>query len=317
MKTRTALITGVTGQDGHYLSKTLQDMGYQVYGLFRRTSQPPKIPPGVIEIEGDMTDASSLAHAVSRSRPDEIYHLAAQSHVHSSFSTPVSTFEINAAGTLNLLEAVRTITPRARLYNAATSELFGMSMPPQDEGTRMQPRSPYAVAKLAAYEMTKLYRDAYGLFACNGILFNHESPLRGENFVTQKIAMAVARIKAGLQNRVVLGNLSAQRDWGHAEDYVRGMWLMLQQSDPDDYVLATGETHTVGEFARQAFGHVGLKADDYIETDEKFKRPAEVPALQGSPRKAEAKLGWTRDYTFNDLVAEMVEAAIRRVRDEK
>ena len=311
-----ALITGVTGQDGHYLADLLIEKGYRVFGIVRRTSQSPRVPEGVEMIEGDVTDASSVAAAVIQTAPDEVYHLAAQSHVHSSFACPASTFEINATGTVNMLEAVRLHAPQAKFYNAATSELFGASAPPQNEHTLMQPQSPYAVAKLAAYEMTKLYRKAYGLFACNGILFNHESPLRGDNFVTQKICLAAARIAAGKQEFLELGDLSAKRDWGHAEDYVRGMWLMLQHPEPGDYVLATGETHSVNEFLGEVFTYFGLEPGLHVRVNPAFIRPAEVPALRGDPGCAEKTLGWRRTFDFHGLVLDMCKAASRRVKDE-
>jgi len=312
-----ALITGVTGQDGHYLSALLNEKGYRVFGIVRRTSQTPKVPEGVEMVEADVTDASSVAAAVIQTAPDEVYHLAAQSHVHSSFSCPASTFEINATGTVNVLEAVRLHVPQAKFYNAATSELFGASAPPQNEHTLMQPQSPYAVAKLAAYEMTKLYRKAYGLFACSGILFNHESPLRGDNFVTQKICLAAARIAAGKQQVLELGDLSAKRDWGHAEDYVHGMWLMLQQPEPGDYVLATGQTYSVNEFLAEVFGYFNLDPMAHVRVNPAFVRPAEVPALRGDPSQAERSLGWRRKHTFSDLVQDMCKAAAWRVEHEQ
>ena len=309
---KTALITGVTGQDGHYLSSQLLNTGYRVFGLFRRTSQSSRIPEGIHPLEGDVTDASSLFSAMSYAQPDEVYHLAAQSHVHSSFKMPGATFEINAVGTLNVLETVRRVAPYARVYNAATSELYGDTEPPQDEDSLMNPRSPYAVAKHAAYELVRLYRDAYNLFACNGILFNHESPLRGDNFVTQKIALGAARIAWGKQDKLLLGNLDAERDWGHAEDYVRGMQLMLQHDQPDDYVLATGEKHSVKEFVRMIFAYFDLDWEKHVEVDPQFIRPAEVPALCGDPTKAERVLGWRRHYGFNELVRDMANAAWER-----
>ena len=304
-----AFVTGVTGQDGHYLCDFLVSRGYEVYGLVRRSSQPRRIPENITVVPGDVTDAG-FTETISDIKPQEIYNLAAMSHVGDSFKMPRSTFEINALGTLNLLEAARNV--KAKFYQASTSELFGISPPPQNEATPLHPRSPYGVAKLAAYWATINYREAYGLFACNGILFNHESPIRGEDFVTQKICRGVAAIVSGKQESIKLGNLDAKRDWGHAKDYVRGMWMMMQHYRPDDFVLATGRTHTVGEFCDVAFRHAGIDNwKDYVEIDAAFMRPSEVPALCGDPVKAETILGWKREYDFESLVKEMMDAALQ------
>lgn len=301
-----ALITGVTGQDGHYLADLLNEKGYEVYGLVRRSAQARNVPADICVIPGDITDPH-VSDAIEGM--DEVYNLAAMSHVGESFKIPLSTFSVNAMGTINLLEGARKYG--ARFYQASTSELFGISPPPQDESTVFHPRSPYGVAKLAAYWSAVNYREAYGLFACNGILFNHESPIRGEDFVTQKICRGVARIEHRDKTPIRLGNLSAKRDWGHAKDYVRGMWQMLQHDKPDDYVLATGEKHSITDFLTIAFQYIGI--DDwspYVVIDDSFKRPAEVPELCGNPAKAESQLGWRRSYTFHDLVYEMMEAAL-------
>lgn len=308
---RRAFITGVTGQDGWYLSHHLLDHGYEVYGLVRRTSQGHVIPPGITVVEGDMTDAGVI-DTVRKIVPDEIYNLAAMSHVGESFKIPYATMQINAMGTLHMLEAARATG--SRFYQASTSELFGVADDPQTETTPMWPRSPYAVSKLAGYWLTRLYRDAYGLFACNGILFNHESRRRGQDFVTQKIATGVARIQLGLQDKITLGNMDVSRDWGHAADYVRGMHLMLtHRSIPDDYVLATGETHALEQFLELAFAHVHIRQWwSYVAHDPAFERPAEVYVLRGDPSKAECELGWQREWTFPALVQDMVEGAIER-----
>lgn len=308
-----ALITGVTGQDGFYLAELLNNKGYEVYGLVRRTSQDKAIPANVHIIEGDVTDSSGTARAIGDIKPDEIYHLGAMSHVGESFKIPSTTFQINALGTINLLEAVRSTWPHARFYNAATSELFGISPSPQSEQTTFHPRSPYAVAKLAAYWATINYREAYHLHASNGILFNHESPRRGSNFVTQKIATGVAKIALGKATGITLGNLDSSRDWGHARDYVYGMWLMLQKEWGDDYVLATGQTHSIRDFLQEAFGVVGIHDYmPYISIDKRFMRPSEVPELCGDSTKAQTELGWRPTTTFKELVKEMVDAAIER-----
>lgn len=307
-----AFLTGVTGQDGFYLSKFLLDKGYKVYGLVRRSAQSKEIPEGITVVEGDVTDPR-IVDVISDISPNEIYHLAAMSHVGESFKIPTTTFDINAKGTLNVLEAAKRIN--AKFYQASTSELFGISPAPQSEKTSFHPRSPYGVSKLAAYWLTVNYREAYNLFACNGILFNHESPLRGENFVTQKIAKGVAKIFHGETEKITLGNLDAKRDWGHAEDFVRGMWLMLQHSKPDDYVLATGETCSIRDFLTFAFEVIGIYDwKPYVVTDPKFLRPSEVPELRGDYSKAKEILGWEPERTVRQLAQEMVLAAISAYR---
>ena len=278
-----AFISGVSGQDGRYLTQYLQDQGYQVFGLVRRSSQERVLPECEI-ISGDVTDAS-IIDTILEIEPDEIYNLAAMSHVGESFKIPDYTFRVNALGTLNLLEAAKHT--KAKFYQASTSELFGNSPPPQNEETKLHPRSPYGVSKLAAYWMTINYREAYGLKTYNGILFNHESPIRGEDFVTQKICKGVVDIFRGRKRYLTLGNLDAKRDWGHAEDYVRGMHLMMQ-NEPGEYVLATGETHSVREFLDKAFSLCGMDYEDYVKTDPKFMRPSEVPELCGDPSKMES-----------------------------
>lgn len=307
-----ALISGISGQDGAYLAELLLSKGYEVYGLKRRSSTDSlerlralRIDDKVKVLYGDMTDQSSLREAVRVSRPDEVYNLAAQTFVMSSFDTPVSTFEVNALGVIHLLDILKGTD--TRFYQASTSEMFGGMHPEsQSETTPFNPRSPYAVAKAAAHYATINYRQAYGLHASCGILFNHESPLRGEEFVTKKIADAVRRINHGTQHKLVLGNLDAYRDWGHARDYVYAMWLMLQQDKPDDYVIATGKTHSVREFAQRCFESVGLYYRDFVEIDDKLFRPSEVPVLCGDPRKAKEVLGWEATTTFQQLIDEMV-----------
>lgn len=288
------------------MSEFLVNKGYEVYGLVRRSSQPRDIPNGIIPVEGDVTDPG-VTRIVEMMKPDEIYHLAAMSHVGESFKIPSYTFEVNAKGTLNVLEGARKTN--SKFYQASTSELFGLSPPPQSETTPFYPRSPYGAAKLAAYWLTVNYRESYGLHACNGILFNHESPLRGEDFVTQKVCKAVAEIKAGVRQKVKLGNLEAKRDWGHASDFVRGMWLMLQ-SPPDDFVLATGETRTVREMVEYAFSLCDLNYQDHVEVDPSLFRPSEIPVLLGDPSKAKRVLGWEPEYTFHSLIEEMLEHAL-------
>lgn len=309
-----AFVTGSTGQDGFYLSKFLLDKGYKVYGLVRRSAQSKEIPEGITVVEGDVTDPR-IVDVISDISPNEIYHLAAMSHVGESFKIPTTTFDINAKGTLNVLEGAKRCG--AKFYQASTSELFGIAPAPQNEKTAFHPRSPYGVAKLAAYWLTVNYREAYNLFACNGILFNHESPLRGENFVTQKIAKGVARIfhGNGENEKITLGNLDAKRDWGHAEDFVRGMWLMLQHEKPDDYVLATGQTYSIRDFLTFAFEVIGIYDwRPYVVTDPKFLRPSEVPELRGDYSKAREILGWEPERTVQDIAQEMVLAAIRTYR---
>lgn len=310
-----AVVTGVTGQDGHYLSQLLDSEGYEVFGIVRHTSSAPKVPDCVRPIGGDITDPA-ITKTIADLKPDEIYNLAAMSHVGKSFECPVSTFNINAVGAINVLEAARQ--SGAALYQASTSELFGIEEPPQNELTPFHPRSPYGVAKAAAFYAVQNYREAYDVFACNGILFNHESPLRGHNFVTQKVCTGVARIFHGLQRYIELGNLDATRDWGHAEDYVRGMWLMLQQDRPDDYVLATGESHSIRELVEFAFGLIGIfDWKSHVIIDDAHRRPSEVPDLRGDPSKAEIILHWKRKYDFEALIIEMVEKAIEREKPDE
>lgn len=302
-----AFITGITGQDGEYLSELLISKGYDVYGLVRRSAQPKTIPKGVIAVPGDVTD-SGLTDIIADLNPDEVYNLAAMSHVGESFKIPRATFEINAIGAINVLEGAKRCG--ARFYQASTSELFGSTPPPQNEETRFHPRSPYGVAKLAAHYATINYREAYGLHASNGILFNHESPIRGMDFVTRKVAYGVARIKAGLQDYITMGNLDAKRDWGHAKDFVKAMHLMVQQEKPGDYVVATGEVRSVKDLLTEAFSHIGVPDwKPYIKIDPCFIRPADVDCLIGDSTRIRA-LGWTPEYTFEQLVKEMVENEI-------
>jgi GDPmannose 4,6-dehydratase len=327
---KSALITGITGQDGSYLAELLLEKGYTVYGLMRRKS---KVDYGNIEhlvgkvhlIYADMTDVTSLIAAMRQSQADEVYNLAAQSFVATSWDTPLGTAEIDALGVTNMLEAIRAVKPEARFYQASTSEMFGLVQAvPQSETTPFYPRSPYGVAKLYGHWITKNYRESYDMYACSGILFNHESERRGLEFVTRKITNAVARIKLGLQDCVELGNMSAKRDWGHSKDYVYAMWLMLQQEAPDDYVVSTGETHEVREFVNLAFKAAGIDlewsgegvnetaADKatgkvVVKVNPQFFRPAEVDLLLGDPTKAETKLGWKREVSFQELVERMVQ----------
>lgn len=325
-----ALITGITGQDGSYLAELLLSKGYRVYGLMRRKStidygNVSRLVKDIEFIYGDLTDSVSLINAMKKSQADEVYNLAAQSFVGTSWEQPVTTAEIDGMGVLYLLEAIKTVKPDARFYQASTSEMFGLVQEtPQTETTPFYPRSPYGVAKLYGHWITKNYRESYGMYACSGILFNHESERRGEEFVTRKITMAAARIKKGLQDRLELGNMDAKRDWGHAKDYVKAMWLMLQQEQADDYVVASGETHTVREFVELAFGHLGISiqwqgtAENEIGIDAVsgkvvvavnplFYRPSEVELLLGSPSKAEGVLGWNRDVSFVELVKCMIQ----------
>ncbi|WP_078412225.1 GDP-mannose 4,6-dehydratase [Priestia abyssalis] len=315
-----ALITGITGQDGSYLAELLLSKGYKVYGLKRRTATPnfENIKHLLDQIElvpGDLLDLSSLINAVKISEPDEVYNLAAQSFVGDSWAQSIYTGQATALGVANMLEAVRLVKPSARFYQASSSEMFGRVMEtPQTEKTPFYPRSPYGVAKVYGHWITVNYRESYEMFTCSGILFNHESPRRGLEFVTRKITDAVAKIKLGLQHELRLGNLDAKRDWGFAGDYVKAMWLMLQQENPDDYVIATGETHTVKEFVEIAFQHVGLDWQNYVIQDEKFMRPAEVDLLLGSPRKAKDKLGWEPEVSFEQLVKTMVDHDLEKNR---
>ncbi len=322
-----ALITGITGQDGSYLAEFLLEKGYTVHGIIRRSStfntgrldhiySDPHSRKNELHLHyGDLSDASALSRLMARIQPDEVYNLAAQSHVRVSFDSPEYTTDITATGVTRILEAIREAGIKPRFYQASSSEMYGkVQHIPQSEETPFYPRSPYGCAKVYAYWVTVNYRESYGLHASNGILFNHESPRRGETFVTRKITRAVAQIKAGLQDKLFLGNLDAKRDWGYAKEYVEAMWLMLQQSEPDDYVIATGETHSVREFLVEAFGHVGLDWQKHVEIDPAYYRPAEVDILIGDYTKARTKLGWTPKTTFKDLVKLMVEADVERLK---
>ncbi len=321
---KTALITGILGQDGPYLAKFLLNKGYKVYGLIRRYSNPNfenldylGITSKVEYVEGDMTDESSLLNLIRLLRPTEVYNLAAQSFVGSSFEQAKLTTEVNSLGPLFLLNAIKLFSPTTKFYQASTSEMFGLQHTNgyQDEKTPFHPRSPYGVSKVYAYWITVNFRESYGIFASNGILFNHESPIRGLQFVTRKITDGVARIKFGLANELRLGNLEAKRDWGFAGDYVEAMYLMLQQKDPDDYVVGTGESHSVEEFVKLAFEFAGISNwEKYIVIDPQFKRPAEVPALKANPKKAFEKLDWRPKVSFKELVKMMVEADLKRVK---
>lgn len=326
-----ALITGITGQDGSYLAELLLDKGYEVHGIIRRSStfntqridhlyQDPHINDVRLFLHyGDMTDSSMLARLVGDIRPDEVYNLAAQSHVRVSFDCPEFTGDVDALGTMRLLEAIRRtgLEKQVRFYQASTSELYGLVQEvPQRETTPFYPRSPYAVAKLYGFWAVKNYREAYGLFAANGILFNHESPRRGETFVTRKITRAVGRIKHGLQSELYMGNINAMRDWGFAGDYVEGMWRILQHDTAEDFVLATGEMHTVKEFLQEAFAHVGLDWEKYTRHDARYERPSEVDQLLGCPEKAKALLGWEPKVKFRELVKMMVDADMELARRE-
>jgi GDPmannose 4,6-dehydratase len=318
----TALITGVTGQDGAYLAQLLLTQGYRVIGLMRRSASSDMVGErlrwiGVHDrvelVDANMTDLSSLIRVVQNCLPDEIYNLAAQSFVAASWQQPLLTGHVTGLGAANMLEAVRIARPQARFYQASSSEMFGLiQQPVQDEATPFYPRSPYACAKLYAHWITVNYRESFGLHASSGILFNHESPIRGIEFVTRKITDGVARIKLGLADHLTLGNLEARRDWGHARDYVRAMWLMLQQDTPSDYVVATGRTTTIREFCRIAFSHVGLDYEKYVRINQKLMRPAEVEVLQGNASKARRQLGWLPEISLEDLVAEMVDADLVR-----
>jgi len=315
---KSALITGITGQDGSYLAEWLLSRGYRVYGLVRRSSTEnleriEHLKEQINLISGDLLDQKSLIAAVETACPDEVYNLAAQSFVPVSWHQPVLTAELTALGVTRMLEAIRTVNDKIRFYQASSSEMFGrVQEVPQTEKTPFYPRSPYGVAKVYGHWITVNYRESYGMFACSGILFNHESPRRGLEFVTRKITNAVARIKLGLQDRLVLGNLEARRDWGYAGDYVKGMWLMLQQETPGDYILATGETHTVREFVKIAFEHVDLDYEKYVVIDPRLFRPAEVDLLLGDPSKARAGLGWQPEVSFEQLVKMMVDADLAR-----
>ncbi len=319
---KSALITGILGQDGPYLAKFLISKGYRVYGMVRRYSNPNfdnvnylGLMDQIEFVDGDLTDESSLYHIIKNVRPDEVYNLAAQSFVGGSWEMAKLTTEVNALGVLYLLNAIKTFSPTAKFYQASTSEMFGIEHNDgvQDESTHFHPRSPYGISKVYAYWMTVNFRESYDLYTCNGILFNHESPIRGVQFVTRKITDGVARIKAGLEKKLYLGNLEARRDWGFAGDYVEGMYLMLQQDKCDDYVLGTGVNHSVKEFVENAFVAAGIENwQDYVVVDPRFKRPAEVPNLKANPAKAEKVLGWKPKMSFQELVKTMVEADLKR-----
>ncbi|GIP36202.1 GDP-mannose 4,6-dehydratase [Paenibacillus sp. J2TS4] len=317
-----ALITGVTGQDGAYLAKFLLDRGYKVYGMTARRSTASLwrleflgIHEQVELIEGDMGDMSSLVRAVRVSKPDEVYNLAAQSFVGTSWKQPVTTAQVSGLGVLHMLEAIRLTDPTIRFYQASTSEMFGLVQQPiQSETTPLYPRSPYGVAKLFGHWSTVNYRESFDIFACSGILFNHESPLRGIEFVTRKVTDAVARIKCGKQKELRLGNIDARRDWGYAGDYVKAMWLMIQQDKPEDYVIATGTTTTVREMCQIAFEYAGLNMEDHLVIDPELYRPAEVDILQGNPAKARERLGWRAETPLRELIRMMVDADLQRVR---
>ena len=324
-----ALITGITGQDGSYLAELLLEKGYTVHGLIRRAStfNTGRIdhlyrdfhdPQARIYLHyGDLSVSGQLTDLLNDIKPDEIYNLGAQSHVRVSFDMPEYTGDITGLGTLRLLEAIRKSGSKARFYQASSSEMFGAALPPQHERTPFEPQSPYAAAKVYAYYIVRNYRDAYKLFACNGILFNHESPRRGETFVTRKVTRAAARIKLGLQDKLYLGNLDAKRDWGFAGDYVEAMWLMLQQEKPDDFVIATGETHSVREFVEKVFEKLGLDYQQYVVIDPKYFRPTEVDILLGDPTKARETLGWNPRVNFDQLIDMMVAADMEQSSKEK
>ena len=325
---RKALVTGISGQDGSYLAELLLSKGYEVHGIVRRSSSfntdridhlyrdPHEQGVHLFTHYGDLTDPVALTKLLYELQPDEIYHLGAQSHVRVSFDIPEYTFDVTGAGTLRLLEAIRESGVQTRFYQASSSEMFGAAPPPQSETTPFHPRSPYAVAKVAAYWAAVNYREAYGMYACNGILFNHESERRGETFVTRKITRAVARIKHGLQDKLYLGNLDAKRDWGYAPDYVEAMWLMLQADTPDDYVIATGETHSVREFLEHSFSHAGLDWEAHVEIDPRYFRPSEVDVLLGDSTKARERLGWAPKVGFEELVTLMVDADVSSLEDQ-
>jgi GDPmannose 4,6-dehydratase len=325
-----ALITGITGQDGSYLADLLLEKGYEVHGIIRRAStfntsridhlyQDPHVNGVRLFLHyGDLSDSLNLTRLIDRIEPEEIYHLGAQSHVRVSFDIPENTGDVTGLGTIRILEAIREAQVPARFYQASSSEMFGkVQEVPQKETTPFWPRSPYAVAKVYAYWATVNYRESYGLHATNGILFNHESPRRGETFVTRKITRAVARIKLGRQKELFLGNLEAKRDWGYAKEFVEGMWRMMQQPEPDDYVLATNQTHSVQEFCEVAFSHVGLNWKDHVKYDARYERPAEVDLLIGDYSKAKAKLGWEPTTKFEELAKLMVEADLKSAADRR
>ena len=325
---KTALITGVTGQDGSYLAELLLGKGYEIHGLIRRASSfnthrldpiyrdPHEAGVRFLMHYGDLSDSGSLVNLIRSLEPDEIYHLGAQSHVKVSFDIPEYTADATGMGTMRMLEAIRASGVDTRFYQAGSSEMFGAVPGPQNEATPFHPRSPYAVSKVFAHWATINYRESYGLFAANGILFNHESERRGETFVTRKVTRAVARIKAGLQDKLFLGNLEAKRDWGYAPEYVEAMWLLMQHNEPLDLVIATGEAHTVREFAELAFARVDLDWSQHVEVDENYFRPAEVEYLQGDPSKAKATIGWEPKVKFEELVQIMVDADVQLLEDE-
>jgi len=308
-----ALITGITGQDGSYLAEFLLEKGYEVFGLIRRSSTQKTdriehLLEKITLVSGDLLDGSSIISVIEKIEPQEVYNLAAQSFVPTSWDQPMFTADVTAIGVLRMLEAIRSVNPKIKFYQASSSEMFGkVKEMPQTEETPFYPRSPYGVCKIFGHWITVNYHESYDMFACSGILFNHESPRRGLEFVTRKITHGVARIKLGLDNELRLGNLNAKRDWGFAGDYVRAMWLMLQQDEPNTYVIASGETHSVRELVETAFSHVGLDYEKHVKIDPKFYRPAEVDILHGNPKKAEVKLGWERDVSFEGLVKMMVD----------
>jgi len=324
-----AIITGITGQDGSYLAELLLENGYQVWGIMRRSSsfhtgrinhlyKDPHENPQLRLVYGDLTDGSNLSAIINKIQPDEVYNLGAQSHVRVSFDMPIYTANTDAIGTLRLLEAIRSCDKPVKFYQASSSEMYGKAQEiPQTEKTPFHPRSPYGCAKVYSFWQTVNYREAYSLFACNGILFNHESPRRGETFVTRKITRAATRIKLGLQDKLYLGNLDAKRDWGFAGDYVEAMWLMLQQDKPDDYVIATGECHSVREFVEEAFGYLDLDWQKYVEIDPRYFRPSEVDHLQGDAGKAKRILNWKPKVSFKNLIRMMVEADMRSAEASK
>ncbi|MGC9397632.1 MAG: GDP-mannose 4,6-dehydratase [Anaerolineae bacterium] len=322
MRKPKALITGITGQDGSYLAEFLLEQGYEVLGMVRRSStvnfnRIEHIQDRIQLVSGDLLDQSSLSSIMREHRPDEVYNLAAQSFVPTSWRQPVFTGGVTALGVTRMLEAVRTEAPEARFYQASSSEMFGkVREVPQTEETPFYPRSPYGVAKVYGHWITVNYRESYDLFACSGILFNHESPRRGLEFVTRKVTYHVAKIKLGLADHVALGNLEARRDWGFAGDYVRAMWLMLQQEKPDDYVVGTGKTHSVRELCEVAFSHVGLNWEDYVRQDPRFMRPAEVDLLVSNPKKARDVLGWEPQVSFEELIGMMVDADLALLKEE-
>ena len=330
---KVALIFGISGQDGSYLAELLLSKGYFVRGVIRRSSSPNTQRIDGLDIYdekfgktdnspffllyGDLADSTSIRNVVEKVKPDEIYNLGAQSHVGISFENPESTINYNTLGPLRILEAIRDMKLDCKYYQASSSEMFGITPPPQDENTSMQPQSPYGVSKLAAYHITKVYRKAYGLFAANGILFNHESPRRGVNFVTRKITLGIAKIIVGDSKKLVLGNLEAKRDWGFSKEYVEAIWSILQQKEADDYVIATRETHTIREFLEEAFKLLGLNWEDFVEVSDKYKRPAEVPALLGNPAKAEKILKWEPKTKFRDLVKMMIASDLKQKLEER